>query len=149
MIEPYIENEEKAFLGRGWGFPIQFNWKNKSVRMVAGDQDIEESIFILLNTMKKERLMRPEFGSNLIPMVYENMNSSLYSALKDDIKRTLTLYESRVEVLKIQMKEETDKGIIHINIDYKVRATNTRHNLVFPFYITQGTYLDNFEKIHK
>ncbi len=149
MSEPYIENEEKAFLGRGWGFPIQFNWNNKGVRMVAGDEDIEESIFILLNTMKKERIMRPEFGCNLIPMVYENMNSSLYTALKDDIKRALTLYESRIDVLNIRMAEESDQGIINIDIQYKVRATNTRHNLVFPFYINQGTYLDKFEKIHK
>lgn len=144
----YEENREKAFLGRGWKFPVQFNWQTKSVKMSVAEEDIEESLFILLNTIKKERLMRPEFGCNLMPMVYENMDNSLYSALKDDIKNAITLYESRIEVANIRLDEEMREGVIYIEVEYIVRITNSRQNLVFPFYVTQGTEIDNFERIH-
>lgn len=144
----YEEDNEKAFLGRGWKFPIQFNWQKKSVAMSTAEEDIEESLFILLNTVKKERLMRPEFGCNLMQMVYENMDNSLYSALKDDIKNAITLYESRIDVANIRLDEEMKEGVIYIEVEYIIRVTNSRQNLVFPFYVTQGTQIDDFERIH-
>lgn len=145
----HSEDGEKAFLGRGWSFPVQFNWQTKSVHMVSAEADIEESLFLLLNTLKKERIMRPEFGCNLTPMVYENMDNSLYSAIKDDIRRNITLFESRVDVIQIRLDEQSAEGVIHIEVEYKIRATNSRQNLIFPFYITQGTQIDSFEKIHE
>lgn len=145
----HLEEEgQKAFLGRGWGFPIQFNWQTKSIQMVTAEEDIEESLFILMNTLKKERIMRPEFGCNLMKMVYESMDNSLYTALMDDIKNAIVLYESRIDVLQVRLDEVGADGIIYIEVEYNVRATNSRQNLVFPFYLTQGTQIDNFEKIH-
>lgn len=144
----YNEESEKAFLGIGWSFPIQFNWQTKSVKMVSAEKDIEESLFILLNTLKKERLLRPDYGCNLLPMVFDNMDSNLYSAMKDDIQNAITLYESRIEVAEIRLEEAMDEGIIYIELGYTIRATNSRQNLVFPFYITQGTQIDDFERIH-
>lgn len=149
MEELQLNEDDKPFLGKGWSFPIRFNWDTKSVQMAAAEKDIEESLFILLNTVKNERIMRPDYGCNLMEMVYEEMNSSFENVMIDYIKNAITLYESRIEIELIQIQEANLDGIVYVELDYLIRATNSRRNLVFPFYLTQGTQIEDFEKIHQ
>ncbi len=148
MQEFQISQDEKAFLGRGWSYPLKFNWETKSVRMVSAEEDIEESLFILLNTMKKERIMRPDFGCDLMLMVYEKMDNSFENIITDYIRTAITLYESRIEIENILVQENQMEGAMHVDLTYVIRATNSRRNMVFPFYLTQGTQIDHFEHIH-
>lgn len=129
------------FLGRGWGFPPEFRKGKLGVRMVSGAEDIKESLFILLSTKLGERFMTPDFGCDLDSLLFEPIDLDLEQKLEDEIKRAILLYETRINVEEIHFTPQPEEGIIHINVEYTIRTTNTRTNIVFPFYLTEGTNL--------
>ena len=134
-----MDNEVK-FLGRGWSFPPEFDRSQQQVKMATGQEDIEQSIEILLGTIKGERIMRPDYGSNMDEMVFESFDQSLKTYLKDSIGTAILYHEPRINPLRIEINEnEIYDGKILIEIEYTIRATNSRHNMVYPFYIDEGT----------
>ncbi len=108
--------------------------------MASGLEDVKQSIFIILNTTPGERVMEPEFGCDLKQLVFENINESLKTKLDHIVYHALLNYEPRVKFIGTEIigKSEPD-GILHIKIEFSLIITNTRHNLVFPFYFTEGT----------
>ncbi len=129
-----------SFLGTGWSFPPTFNIDKKSIKMVDDDEDIAESIRILLNTIPGERIMRPEYGCNLRRLVFEKNDSNLLAELNHIISSALLNFEPRVNFIGLNVVQQNSlDGLLDIEIDYYIIITNTRHNMVFPFYLTEGT----------
>lgn len=133
-------NTKESFLGRGWGFPPEFNKSTASVGLTEDEADIGKSLEILLSTRLGERIMLPDYGCNLDELLFKPLNLTLKTYVADLIKTAILYHESRIEVEKIQIEESTDNdGILLIYIDYVVRITNSRKNMVFPFYKAEGT----------
>ncbi len=130
----------QSFLGTGWSFPPSFDKVNHQVRMVDDTEDIEESIRIILGTIPGERLMQPEFGCDLKRLVFEKIDSTLTAGLNHLIYHSLLNFEPRVNFIDAEIisRDELD-GILHIRVHYSIIITNTRHNIVFPFYLLEGT----------
>lgn len=132
--------EERSFLGRGWSFPPEFTKNNKKLLMVSEEQDIEESLKILLTTTPGERLMQPEYGCNLRLLVFEHFSLSEQTIAREMIRRAILFYESRIKVNDIKFNTDNlHDGYIQILIDYTIQATNTRFNMVYPYYLREGT----------
>ena len=132
--------EVKSFLGTGWSFPPVFNKSDHSVSIVSDITDIEESIRIILSTTPGERIMQPEFGCDLKRLVFEKIDSTLIASLDHLIYHALLNFEPRITFLSTEVLEQNDgNGLLHINIHYKVIITNSRHNIVFPYYLIEGT----------
>ena len=132
-------DKDSSFLGTGWSFPPEFS-KRGTVHMVSADQDIKQSLLIILSTDLGERVMQPSFGCGLKRQIYENINESSITVLKDLIQRAILFYEPRVKLESI----DTDisgayEGRLDFMIVYNIIATNTRHNIVYPFYLLEGT----------
>jgi phage baseplate assembly protein W len=128
------------FLGTGWSFPPQFDRQAKGVVMVSAEKDIEQSLQILLSTAQGERVMRPGFGADLRQYQFEGMTTSFMTFLKKRLETSIVTHEPRIDLLDIQLRQAPDsRGIVLIELDYKVRSTNTRYNLVYPFYLTEAT----------
>lgn len=135
-----MELEERTFLGRGWSFPPSFDKQYNANQMSAGLTDIEESIHIILSTTPGERTMQPEFGCNIKMMVFEQFNTSLITEISDVIEHALLNFEPRIKLHRIEVLEEANlDGMIRMQIEYVVISTNTRHNMVYPFYLAEGT----------
>ena len=135
-----MNQEEKTFLGNGWSFPPVFGRINNSVQMVPGLIDIEESIKIILGTAPGERIMHPEFGCHIKRLVFEKLDSHLVAEINDVIAHALLKFEPRIKFLKAEViKKNEIEGIIDLQIDFSVVITNTRHNIVYPFYLSEGT----------
>jgi phage baseplate assembly protein W len=132
--------QDKSFLGTGWSFPPQFNKTAKGVIMVSGQDDIGQSLRILLDTSPGERTMQPGYGCGLRDLVFDNITSSTIAELKDTIDRAILFFEPRITLnsVTIDSSEQYD-GVLKINLEYTVRATNSRSNMVYPFYIKEGT----------
>lgn len=128
------------FLGQGWGFPPSFDRKNARVNMVSGREDIEQSIEILLGTIKGERVLRPDYGSNMDEMVFAFFDESMKTYLKNAVETALLYHEPRIEPQRIEIDDrDIHEGRINIEIEYKISATNSRFNMVYPFYINEAT----------
>jgi uncharacterized protein len=130
----------RNFLGRGWSFPPRFDPRSKGVAMVADIEDIEESLRILLATTPGERVMQPAYGCGLRRMVFETLNEQTLTAIKDRIRKAVLFFEPRVILQRIDANvPDAREGRLDLLLDYRVRTTNTRHNLVYPLYLHQDT----------
>jgi uncharacterized protein len=128
----------RDFLGKGWKFPLRIDGSGRIV-LSQFEEDIREAIRIILLTALGERVMRPEFGAGLHDFVFETMSVTNIGAIQAAIQDALIEWEPRIELLSVNVEPDRgDVGRLLIDIDYRVRATNTRFNLVFPFYINEG-----------
>lgn len=129
----------KEFLGRGWKFPVVVDPGTKKIAISEYEQDIKESIRIILSTSQGERVMRPDFGCGLHDLVFAPLNSGTITQVKNTVWEALTRWEPRIELINVEVfTEQSYEGKLLINIDYRVRLTNVQFNLVYPFYLTEG-----------
>jgi uncharacterized protein len=129
----------KSFLGRGWKFPVRIDPTTGRVAMSEMEQDIKESIWILLSTAPGERLMRPEFGCGIHDLVFSSMSTVTMGLFESRVREAINQFEARVDITKLEVfTKEPDKGKLEINLTCLIRDTNSEFNLVFPFYLTEG-----------
>ena len=130
---------DSSFLGTGWGFPPQFTRGGADLNLVSGTEDIQQSLQILLSTQAGERLMQEEFGCDLNRILFEEMDQSLVNTLSSLISDAILYYEPRITLDNLDVSEsDNQQGLLLIQIQYTVRSTNSRFNLVYPFYINEA-----------
>tara|TARA_B110000305_G_scaffold40412_1_gene41844 strand:+ start:16821 stop:17240 length:420 start_codon:yes stop_codon:yes gene_type:complete len=135
-----MEELEKSFLGKGWSFPPTFDRKLGDVQMVTMEEDIKQSLEIYFSTKLGERIMRNDYGCFLHSQVFELANESLIQGLSKELERSINVFEPRILITEIRaIKTDSSEGLIEINVAYEIRATNNRSNIVFPFYLNEGT----------
>lgn len=129
------EDKEHSFLGRGWSFPVRFSGGIHPTVMVEEEEDICQSLRIILSTRLGERVMRPDFGTDLYNMVYHNMDLTARTQLRAAIEDAVLYWEPRVTLTDVSfdMSEERS-GKLSILLEYTIRLTNSRGNLVYPYY---------------
>jgi uncharacterized protein len=127
-----------SFLGTGWGFPPAFSKESRSVEMTSDEQDIFGSLKILLSTGLGERIMQPAYGCELKRMLFEPMDSSFRTYVKELIKTAILYHEPRIRLENISLEASQNDGRLEITLYFYVRNTNSRYNFVFPFYINEG-----------
>jgi len=130
--------EDLNFLGRGWSFPPTFQRGLCGVEMLTGKADIESSLEILFSTAIGERVMQPRYGCNLDRLLFEPLNTTLQTYMKDLIETAIVFFEPRIILNHVKLEAIELEGLVNIEIDYTVAATNTRHNFVYPFYLNEG-----------
>ena len=131
------------FLGRGWSFPPDFNRVTNGVTMLEGEADIASSLEVLLSTAMGERIMLPEYGCNLDELIFEELDTRIKTLIADKVETAILYHESRITVESINLDDRNYlDGVVLIEIIYVVKTTNSRYNVVFPYYITQGTDLN-------
>jgi phage baseplate assembly protein W len=132
--------DDQTFLGRGWGFPVTFENQGRTVSMVEAEEDIGQSLNILLSTRLGERVLRPTFGWKRDALMFEPLSTSFAAYLTREIETAILFFESRIELNRVNFEVPPDQaGLIEIRLDYTVRTTNTRTNLVYPFYLDEAT----------
>ena len=129
-------------MGTCWGFPPTFNTDLLSVAMVSNENDIKESLQIYLSTKIGESVMRSNYGCLVHDYLFEPFDENIISSIGHEIKRTIYEFEPRIHVHEVTTnKSDVNEGIINIGVFYEIIATNVRDNIVFPFYINEGTNL--------
>ncbi|XZF12936.1 GPW/gp25 family protein [Chitinophagaceae bacterium MMS25-I14] len=130
------------FLGKGWSFPPAFDNVQQTVQMTEKEDDIQKSLEILLTTKVGERVMEPKYGCNMDELVFEALNTGTATLIKDKIQTAILYFEPRIDAQKIELNTTGElEGMIIVEIEYVVRATNSRFNFVYPFYRNEGTEL--------
>jgi uncharacterized protein len=130
---------DKSFLGIGWAFPPSFNYNVAQASMALYEDDIRQSLEILLSTTIGERFLQPAYGCNLEPYVFEPMNATIQTTIKLTVTNAIRFYEARIklESVKLDMANILE-GRVDIAIEYTIIITNTRYNFVYPFYIKEA-----------
>ena len=131
-------DNQRAFLGVGWAFPVRFE-ADQVVSMVAYEDDVREAICIILGTNRGERVMRPEFGAGLRDFLFAPVTTTTMARIRTRVEEALIDWEPRIDVEEVKVEAASSlNNQIDITLRYRVRATNTLHNLVYPFYLEEG-----------
>jgi phage baseplate assembly protein W len=131
-----------SFLGTGWSFPPEFPLDSGEVVMTADEQDIEASLRILFGTAPGERFLQPKYGLDLREIQFEPMSTTLRTFLQDRVRTAILIHEPRIRLLALTIDSpDPGAGTLAVAVDYEVRTTNSRFNLVFPFYRTDSNEL--------
>jgi hypothetical protein len=129
-------NEE--FIGRGWAFPLRVD-ATGGIALVGREQEIEESIRLILGTSPGERPMRPEFGCRIHEYLFSSADSETAGAIAREVRGALQRWEPRIDVADVNVTfDAREATLLYINVGYTIKATNDRRNLVFPFYVIPG-----------
>jgi phage baseplate assembly protein W len=129
-----------GIIGRGWSFPPAFNSAIASVEMLTGEEDINSSLEILFTTATGERILLADYGCDLKPYLFEPLTTTMKTLIADKIKTAILYYEPRIKVEAVELIDDGAlEGRIVIDIQYRVRTTNSRYNFVFDYYIKEGT----------
>lgn len=132
-------DERKDFLGRGWAMPVALDPRSGRLAVAEYEEDIRQSILIILETAPGERLMRPDFGCGIHELAFGVIDSTLLQRVRSVVSEALRQYEARIEVLEVDADAGgAASGLLKVEIEYRVRKTNQTGNLVFPFYYREG-----------
>jgi len=121
------------FLGTGWNFPVRIDGGRAAIS--SYEENIRQSIFLILSTAPGERVMRPEFGCGIHDKVFSLNNATTAGMLSFDVREALARWERRIEVEDVTAIADQAEARLLIHIDYRVSGTNSRFNLVYPFYL--------------
>jgi phage baseplate assembly protein W len=127
------------FLGVGWGFPIQWDENQESFAIAEYEESIRQAIRIILYTALGERVMRPDFGCAIHELVFAPNSAATQGMAEHHVREALLRWEPRIELLEVKAVAagEEDEQLL-IGITYRVRMTDSRFNLVYPFYLNRG-----------
>jgi len=132
------------FLGRGWSFPVTFDAadaaqdpaKSRGIAEASGEDKVRQAIEIILRTAPGERVTRPDFGCSIHELVFDTIGGDMIGRVESAISSALATWEPRIDVLAIAAQQDPDDPTrLLIEINYRIRSTNSRFNLVFPFYV--------------
>ena len=127
----------QEYLGAGWKYPVQLD--DGEIALSRYAEDVREAIWIILSTAPGERVMRPDFGCGIHEYVFALSNAQTTGLVRFEVEESLTRWEPRIDLQEVQVESPPgDPTLLLISIDYRVRATDSLYNLVYPFYLQRG-----------
>ena len=126
---------DASFVGRGFFWPMEVDHTG-SIRLTDGAADIDAAMAVVLATAPGERVMRPDFGCRIWDLLFEPVTANLLGLMAQAVRDALTQWEPRVIVETVDtVPDREDSAVVSIRVGYRVKATNDRRNLVYPFYV--------------
>lgn len=129
----------KAFMGRGWSFPVAIEPDRGRIAAVEHEEDIRQSIYIIISTTKGSRVMQPDFGCGIHDLVFGAISTALVTQVKQSVTEALRTFEARIDIIRVDVDaSRADEGRLEIELEYRNRTTNQQGNFVYPFYFKEA-----------
>jgi phage baseplate assembly protein W len=139
LIQPGNAPDPRAFRGSGLAFPFAVTPQGK-LATAADDTKVEQSVWLILSTAKKERVMRPDYGCGIHDLVFSPSSPQSIGQIVDQLRRALVAQEPRIDVLDVTGEiPPGETSLLLLRVDYRIRANNALANMVYPFFITEGS----------
>lgn len=133
------QDSSRSFLGRGWSFPPTFSKATRSVVLTADEEDIRKSLEILLSTSVGERFLQPGYGCNMEDYLFEPINATIETSMRLTVRNAILRYEPRIRLQGVRLdSSHITEGRVDIVVEYDIITTNSRFNLVYPFYLSEA-----------
>lgn len=130
-----MPDHSKDYLGRGLAFPFQVDLRG-AVRLAQGEEDILQSIAIILGTRPGERVMRPTFGCRVYELVFEPRDATTASLIETYVYEALDFWEPRIQMLGVSCSADgEDDGTLLVQIHFEIKASHDVRSIVYPFYL--------------
>lgn len=131
---------DSQLIGRGWSFPPDFFNPMQGPEMVTDEDEIRQALRVIIDTHFGERAMRPDFGSPVADFMFGSLDAGAIAILAEKLSDVLLRFEPRIELESVEVDDSKGMdGLLTIQVDYRVRQTNVRDNLVYPFYLQEAS----------
>jgi len=128
----------RDFLGTGWSYPVRTDHQG-NIKMEDGIDNVERSVRIILGTAKGERVMRPEFGCEIHDQVFSSLSPATLNRIEESVRSALVRWEPRIDVESVSAApDSSNPNKVLIDIEYWIESTNSRSNMVYPFYVQEA-----------
>lgn len=128
------QRDNVDFYGTGWAFPLDA--AGGRVATISDEANIAQAILMILRTNRGERVMMPDFGSDLDRLLFSAENRATFHLAEAAVRRALGKWEPRIKVLEVDVSPDPrERDRLLVSVEYVIRARNSRHNLVYPFYV--------------
>jgi phage baseplate assembly protein W len=132
--------QQKAFLGVGWAYPVGIDPVTGLTATAAYENDVLQSLKIILTTARGERVMRPDFGCGIYDLAFAVIDRATLTRVESEVRDSIMKYEARVELINVVVDpSQAADGMLRIEVEYRIRRTNQVGNLVYPFYFREGS----------
>lgn len=122
------------FRGTGWKFPI-LPGPDGALSYVSDDENVAQSMYLLLKTVAGERATRPTFGTTVADTLFHGDSEYVLRNMEQVINDAVREWEPRVELESVSATRDShDEASVSVLVAYRVLRTNTKRNLVFPYY---------------
>ena len=128
----------RKFLGTGMKFPPQIDAGTGRFALSSGPQSVKESIYLILMTQRGERWLEPDFGSRIMSYTFLDTSPTLITLITNELRALRLEQEPRISNVDVQIDPNVRDGCLIFQLSYTITETNTRDNLVFPFYLNPG-----------
>jgi phage baseplate assembly protein W len=132
------------FLGVGWGFPVarvpsgDAADGHQRLAQARYDDSVRQGVLLVLSTAKGERLMRPGFGCAIHELLFAPNDATTRGMAESAVRDALRQWEPRIELLRVTAEARgAQHELLEVSVDYRVAKTDSRFNLVFPFYLSR------------
>jgi len=133
-----VTDDARRFLGQGWAFPVAVDGTGE-IALASYDEDIRQAVLVVLQTDYDERVMHADFGANLSATLFQPITSTTAALVRHQVELALVEWEPRIDSVNVSVVPSPPDGRLDIIVTYRVRATNTFYNLVYPFYVSEAT----------
>ena len=130
-----------SYLGNAWNYPPRLDPENEKTVMVAKEENIRQSLWTLLSTSPGERVHRHDYGCPIRRFLFEKIDTTVQTLIREEIEKSIIFFEPRITLNEVGLDIDPHVGVMNIHLDYTVRQTNRRSNMVYPFYLNEGTDL--------
>jgi uncharacterized protein len=139
LIQTATAPDARAFRGVGLAFPLAVTPQG-ALATAADNTKIEQSVWLILSTAKKERVMRPDYGCGIYDLVFSPSSPQSVGQIVDQLRKALVAQEPRIDVLDVTGEiPPGESNLLLLRVDYRIRANNALANVVYPFFITEGS----------
>jgi uncharacterized protein len=123
------------FVGKGFAFPMRVD-ASGGIALSGAEGDVGAAMRMILSTAPGERVFRPDFGCRIWDLLFHPINASTIGLMAEAVRAAVGQWEPRVDLEDVTIEPDPyGQGLVHIDLTYRIRATNDRRNLVYPFYV--------------
>ena len=129
---------DREFLGKGWRFPVAVNLTG-GISASSYEENVRESIFVILGTAPGERVNRPDFGCRIHDLMFAPNNDETAARAEYYCEEAIYKYEKRIEKVKCKATPSKDEpNRLDVRISYVIAGQSDKKNLVYPFYLLKA-----------
>ncbi len=104
---------------KGWKFPIQVDKVTGKIKTVEDNENIKQSIRVILGTQLHERKIVPNFGTDLRSYMFEVVDPTFVSTLKRSVQSSLEMWQEHIDELYVGVNASSGAvSKVEVNIDY-------------------------------
>ncbi len=111
------------------GISLPFNAPSAFRSTYDFKEQLKYNLINLLLTNKGERILNPNFGTDIRKQLFNQMVDDSFEILKTDILNTIKVYIPEITVERLDIVPTYDNNLFTVNLFYRVNISNEKDTI--------------------